>query len=66
MFRGGDGHWSERRSLPFVSTSVSARALQSCGKEEPTLIAGKYAVWKFFERASLEATDGGGEVALAA
>lgn len=48
IFRGGDGHCRESRSLPLVSASISfCIKIQGGGCTE---IAGVYAVWEFGER----------------
>lgn len=42
MLRGGDGHWRDSRSLPFVSASVSF--CSGMGGDGETVVAGMYAI----------------------
>lgn len=48
IFRGGDGHCRDSRSLPLVSANVSFCI--KAWERRCTEIAGMYAVWEFGER----------------
>lgn len=52
IFRGGDGHWSDSKSLPFVSASVSV--CTGKGEDRQTVVAWMYTIWELGERSDLQ------------
>ncbi len=60
MFRGGDGHWSDSKSLPFVSASVSVRTGK--GEDRQTVVAWMYTIWELGEMSDLQSSARAGEM----